>query len=259
MSSQWEDAFNEAVERRVAELRAALEFYANADNYVGGEVGWWGKRISGDPLWCMDFGVIARNALAGVSAEATPDGCRAPHCWSEYGTPCGDCPPLSAARKDTDSASVVAPPPNPYRDAEFVEPPLMPPAASPDERLREALRLIAQHARLDLSERDIAEAERYAVIAEDALAAADREAPDGGRWIVRDNVGSPEGGPTLICALRAGRQEHTPEAEPVLIETVGEAVVFVLDCGERLEFDRVELLSALGSAIAADMGRLRAA
>jgi len=29
--------------------------------------------------------------------------------------------------------------------------------------------------------------------------------------------------------------------------------------GERLEFDRVELLSALGSAIAGDMGRLRAA
>ena len=52
------------------------------------------------------------------------------------------------------------------------------PAASPDERLREALALIAQHARLDLTERSIAEAERYAVIAEDALAAADREAPD---------------------------------------------------------------------------------
>jgi hypothetical protein len=52
------------------------------------------------------------------------------------------------------------------------------PAASPDERLREALALIAQHARLDLTERGIAEAERYAVIAEDALAAADREAPD---------------------------------------------------------------------------------
>jgi hypothetical protein len=65
MSSQLEDAFNEAVERRTAELRAALEFYANADNYVGGEVGWWGKTVSGDPLWCMDFGVIARNALAG--------------------------------------------------------------------------------------------------------------------------------------------------------------------------------------------------
>ena len=49
---------------------------------------------------------------------------------------------------------------------------------SPDERLREALALIAQHARLDLTERGIAEAERYAGIAEDALAAADREAPD---------------------------------------------------------------------------------
>lgn len=65
--------------------------------------------------------------------------------------------------------------------------------------------------------------------------------------------------PTLICALRAGRPEHPPESEPVLIETVGEAVVLVLDDGERLEFDRVELLSALGTVIAGDMGRLRAA
>jgi len=64
--------------------------------------------------------------------------------------------------------------------------------------------------------------------------------------------------PTLICALRAGRPEHSPESEPVLIETVGEAVVFVLDDGERLEFDRVELRSALGIP-AADAGRLRAA
>lgn len=34
----------------------------------------------------------------------------------------------------------------------------------------EALRLIAEHARLDHAERGIAEAERYAVIANDALA-----------------------------------------------------------------------------------------
>ena len=47
MSSQLEDAFNEAVERRTAELRAALEFYANADNYVGGEVGWWADAPGG--------------------------------------------------------------------------------------------------------------------------------------------------------------------------------------------------------------------
>ena len=60
-----------AADDRVVALTRALEFYADANNYVGGEVGWWGKRIGGDPLWCMDFGVIARNALAGVSAEAT--------------------------------------------------------------------------------------------------------------------------------------------------------------------------------------------
>jgi hypothetical protein len=37
------------------------------------------------------------------------------------------------------------------------------------DRFREALSLIAQHARLDLTERGITEAERYAAIAEDAL------------------------------------------------------------------------------------------
>lgn len=63
MSSQLEDAFNEAVERRTAELRAALEFYANADNYVGGEVGWWADAPGGEQRWCMDFGSIARSAL----------------------------------------------------------------------------------------------------------------------------------------------------------------------------------------------------
>ena len=63
MSSQLEDAFNEAVEQRTAELRAALEFYANADNYVGGEVGWWADAPGGEQRWCMDFGSIARSAL----------------------------------------------------------------------------------------------------------------------------------------------------------------------------------------------------
>mgnify|MGYP003453123730 CR=1 FL=1 len=46
-------------------------------------------------------------------------------------------------------------------------------AALPDERLREALELIRAHARLDLTERGIAEAERYAVIADDALTGSD--------------------------------------------------------------------------------------
>lgn len=70
MSSQLEDAFNEAVERRTAELRAALEFYANADNYVGGEVGWWADAPGGEQRWCMDFGSIARSAL--VSPDRPP-------------------------------------------------------------------------------------------------------------------------------------------------------------------------------------------
>ncbi len=51
---------------------------------------------------------------------------------------------------------------------------------------------------------------------------------------------------THLMATRAGRPEHTPEAEPVLVETDGELVVLALDDGERIEFDRRELLSALG-------------
>ncbi len=41
-------------------------------------------------------------------------------------------------------------------------------------RLSHALRIIAEHARLDVSERGIAECERYAIIAEDSLRAATR-------------------------------------------------------------------------------------
>jgi hypothetical protein len=51
---------------------------------------------------------------------------------------------------------------------------------------------------------------------------------------------------TLITAHRAGRAEHTPEAEPVLVTVVaGEAAVLVLDDGETLTFDHAELCAAL--------------
>ena len=51
---------------------------------------------------CVEVAVRAYLAAA-ARAAATPDppeGCRAPHCWSEYGTPCGDCP--SEPRPDPD-------------------------------------------------------------------------------------------------------------------------------------------------------------
>ena len=49
----------------------------------------------------------------------------------------------------------------------------------------------------------------------------------------------------LITALRAGRPEHTPEAEPVLMAVHGSTVTLTLDDGETLSFDLGELLDAL--------------
>jgi hypothetical protein len=50
---------------------------------------------------------------------------------------------------------------------------------------------------------------------------------------------------TLIMATRAGRPEHTPEAEPVLVELAGDTVVLTLDDGDRLELDASELRAAI--------------
>lgn len=61
-----------------------------------------------------------------------------------------------------------------------------------------------------------------------------------------DNVGSRDRGPTLLMALRAGRPEHTPEAEPVLVSVRGESVVLELDDGERIEVDHAELIASIG-------------
>ena len=53
----------------------------------------------------------------------------------------------------------------------------------------------------------------------------------------------------LTMATRAGRPEHTPEAEPVVIDTDRPgAVVLHLDDGETLEFDAGELRAALERA-----------
>ena len=60
-----------------------------------------------------------------------------------------------------------------------------------------------------------------------------------------DNAGSRDRDPVLVMALRAGRPEHTPEAEPVLVSRDGESVVLELDDGERLELDAAELRAAI--------------
>lgn len=49
---------------------------------------------------------------------------------------------------------------------------------------------------------------------------------------------------TLLMAVRSGLPEHTPEAEPVTVETTDTTVVLVLDDGERIAFDKAELLRA---------------
>lgn len=49
---------------------------------------------------------------------------------------------------------------------------------------------------------------------------------------------------THLMATRAGRAEHTPEAEPVIVETTGDVIRLVLDDGDVIEFDRGELLAA---------------
>lgn len=35
---------------------------------------------------------ITKRPPAPAADREKPDRCRAPHCWSEYGTPCGTCP-----------------------------------------------------------------------------------------------------------------------------------------------------------------------
>ena len=49
----------------------------------------------------------------------------------------------------------------------------------------------------------------------------------------------------LITALRAGRLEHTPESEPVLVAVDGGQATLTLDDGETLAFDVAELTAAL--------------
>lgn len=66
----------------------------------------------------------------------------------------------------------------------------------------------------------------------------------------RDNARSRDRGPTLLMALRAGRPEHSPEAEPVLAYVQGATVRLELDDGEILEFDAAELRAAIAGATA---------
>lgn len=50
----------------------------------------------------------------------------------------------------------------------------------------------------------------------------------------------------FLTALRAGRPEHTPEPEGVVLVPFGESVVFEVGDDERITFDLRELLTALG-------------
>jgi hypothetical protein len=52
----------------------------------------------------------------------------------------------------------------------------------------------------------------------------------------------------VITALRAGRPEHTPEAEPIVVAVDGATATLTLDDGETLAFDAVELRAALAPA-----------
>ena len=52
----------------------------------------------------------------------------------------------------------------------------------------------------------------------------------------------------LIAVERAGRAEHTPEREEVLVVIDGGQATLVLDDGEELRFELGELRAALGEA-----------
>ena len=225
MSSQLEDAFNEAVEQRTAELRAALEFYANADNYVGGEVGWWADAPGGEHRWCMDFGPIARSALVSPDrppffteqqeralarcegyeegiAAASPDerptreAIEALPRWiavEQAGYDAnvnGPGPVMHAAVLLDDVLGLLAAPSHRGDEAAGTPAAVLNTepssgAASPDERLREALReIVAAFPSPPDREMDDEEIEKWYADHGDwfqrlaALAAADREAPD---------------------------------------------------------------------------------
>jgi len=50
---------------------------------------------------------------------------------------------------------------------------------------------------------------------------------------------------TPLMVTRAGRAEHTPEAEPVIVDTdTPNVIVLRLDDGETIVFDRRELVAA---------------
>jgi hypothetical protein len=117
VSSQLQDYFEEAVET-VARL-----LYAR--NRTPREPGWMNLepqmregairdarvvidlwiKVSSPCLWCRGTGRTADHhpctVCGGVGFQRfnadRPEGCRAPHCWSEYGTPCGTCPVLAAS------------------------------------------------------------------------------------------------------------------------------------------------------------------
>ena len=59
-------------------------------------------RAMGPELTARVFVPAAVPPVPPSGAEAG-EGCRAPHCWSEYGTPCGTCPVVSGAEAGGDA------------------------------------------------------------------------------------------------------------------------------------------------------------
>ncbi len=62
--------------------------------------------------------------------------------------------------------------------------------------------------------------------------------------------------PQLLMVTRAGRPEHTPEAEPALIDTDGSALVLTLDDGETISLSTEEVVAYLRDSGLLDHVRL---
>lgn len=56
---------------------------------------------------------------------------------------------------------------------------------------------------------------------------------------------------TALVVTRASRSEHTPEAEPVVVDADEDTVRLELDDGEVIAIDRRELLAAIPAGVKA--------
>lgn len=85
------------------------------------------QHATGENPYAGKAGALAvawGEGFAAGRAAATPDppeGCRAPHCWSEYGTPCGTCPVLAASADKGWSPGIDDPEPRALGDIDTGE------------------------------------------------------------------------------------------------------------------------------------------